>query len=132
MFVLVEFATGYTLFEKKTVQEIGLDLIQESITDFGRFAQVVSLKSFAPFKSAQHALQEINSVSESICSDYLKQFLELNKVKELGVGDAQLGGSIKDHIKVNVHFNEVVRELVRGIRVHAETFLKQLKKGFFV
>jgi nucleolar protein 56 len=129
MFVLVEFATGYTLFEKKTVQEIGLELIQESLTDFSRFSKIVQLKSFSPFKSAQHALQEINSVSESICSDYLKQFLELNKVKELGLGDAQLGGSIKDHLKVNIHYNDVMRELIRGIRAHAESFLKQLKKG---
>jgi nucleolar protein 56 len=129
MLVLVEFATGYTLFEKKTVQEIGLELIQESLTDFSRFSKIVQLKSFSPFKSAQHALQEINSVSESICSDYLKQFLELNKVKELGLGDAQLGGSIKDHLKVNIHYNDVMRELIRGIRAHAEAFLKQLKKG---
>ena len=40
-----------------------------------RFGKVVKLKGFKPFVSAANALGEINSISDSICSDDLKNFL---------------------------------------------------------
>ena len=53
-------------------------------SDMTRFGKVVKLKGFKPFTSAAMALDEINNVAESTCSDDLKNFLELNlpKVKD--------------------------------------------------
>lgn len=69
-----------------------------------------------------------------IVNDFLKSFLEMNlpgkKSKtELGVGDKTLGGSIKQELGYDVVSNEMVTELIRGIRLFAEKLLKPLKDG---
>jgi nucleolar protein 56 len=46
-----------------------------------RFGKVVKLKGFKPFTSAANALGEINQISDSICSEDLKNFLEMNLPK---------------------------------------------------
>lgn len=43
--------------------------------------QVVKLTSFAPFKNAAHALDEVNAISEAVLTDDLKNFLEINLPK---------------------------------------------------
>ena len=43
--------------------------------------QVVKLTSFAPFKNAAHALDEVNAISEAVLTDDLKHFLEVNLPK---------------------------------------------------
>lgn len=43
--------------------------------------QVVKLISFAPFKNAAHALDEVNAISEAVLTDDLKNFLEVNLPK---------------------------------------------------
>ena len=43
--------------------------------------QVVKLTSFAPFKNAAHALDEVNAISEAVLTDDLKNFLEVNLPK---------------------------------------------------
>ena len=43
--------------------------------------QVVKLTSFAPFKNAAHALDEVNAISEAVVTDDLKNFLEVNLPK---------------------------------------------------
>ena len=45
--------------------------------------QVVKLTSFAPFKNAAHALDEVNAISEAVVTDDLKNFLEVNLPKVL-------------------------------------------------
>ncbi|KAJ3256055.1 snoRNP complex protein nop56 [Boothiomyces macroporosus] len=137
-FVLVELATGYTLFERISSEEIGQNLedVQKSITDFSRFQKIIKLKSFAPFRSAAHALENAMDVSEGIMNAHLKAFLELNLAKAgkkqkviLGVGEATLGGAIKEGLGYDCQVNDVFRELIRGIRMHSEKLLSQLKEG---
>lgn len=68
MFVLFEHAAGYTLFRVKEFEDVGafLPQVEQSVTDLSRFNGVVKLMAFAPFKSAAHALDNINSISEGI------------------------------------------------------------------
>lgn len=47
----------------------------------GDIMQVVKLVSFAPFKNAAHALDEVNAISEAVLTDDLKNFLEVNLPK---------------------------------------------------
>ena len=42
---------------------------------------MVKLTSFAPFKNAAHALDEVNAISEAVVTDDLKNFLEVNLPK---------------------------------------------------
>jgi nucleolar protein 56 len=135
MFILVELATGYSLFERQESDEIGqeLDKVQKSITEYSRFLKMVKLKSFAPFKSAAHALENCNDVSEGIMNSHLRAFLEMNLKKEkgliLGVSDANLGGNIKEGLGFDCRVSDLVREIIRGIRLHAEKMISVLKKG---
>ena len=66
MFVLFEHAAGYALFRVKEFEDVGsfLPQVEQSVTDLSRFNGVVKLVAFAPFKSAAHALDNINSISE--------------------------------------------------------------------
>ncbi len=69
-FLLQELASGYALYEQTASEEIGqaLEDIQKAILDFPRFSKSIALKSFIPFKSAAHALENINDVSEGVLS----------------------------------------------------------------
>jgi hypothetical protein len=69
-------------------------------------------------------------------TDDLKNFLEMNlpKVKagkkakfSLGVGEPKLGSSIFEATSVPVQSNEFVLEFIRGIRLHFQRFVKDLK-----
>lgn len=68
MFVLFEHAAGYALFRVKEFEDVGsfLPQVEQSVTDLSRFNGVVKLVAFAPFKSAAHALDNINSISEGM------------------------------------------------------------------
>ena len=103
-----------------------------------RFGKVIKLKGFKPFTSAANALGEINSISDSICSDDLKNFLELNlpKVKDskkakfqLGVSDPKLGNSIVEATNIPCVCNDHIGEIIRGCRMHFSRFIKGLKDG---
>jgi len=140
-YLLFESSSGYGLFECKEVEQIAdmTDEFQSSIKEFSAFNKMVSLKGFMPFLSAESALSNINDVTEGILNDDLKSFLEgqgLPTVKKgkkakfsLGVGDAKLGGSIKDATQVDCVSNEKVLELLRGVRQHLVKFLKGLEHG---
>lgn len=64
--VLFESASGYAIFEAKQQEEIGAKTkaVQASIEDLQKFGKMVQLISFSPFKSAAHALENANDVSE--------------------------------------------------------------------
>lgn len=64
--VLFESASGYAIFETKDVEEIGAKTkqVQASLKDLASFGKMVHLQSFSPFKSAAHALENANDVSE--------------------------------------------------------------------
>ena len=64
--VLFESASGYALFEVKLQDALASSTkaLQESIDDLAKFGKMVNLLSFAPFKSAAHALENANDISE--------------------------------------------------------------------
>jgi len=136
--VLFESASGYALFTVKQQEEIGAKTkeVQDSIQELHKFGKMVELKSFMPFKSAAHALENINDVSEGVCNDYLKNMLELNLPKHskkapvvLGVSEKNLAGSIVAAVSIECDTSERALELIRGIRLHAEKLLKGLETG---
>ncbi|KAF9275512.1 snoRNP complex protein nop56, partial [Linnemannia elongata] len=123
-YFLYESSSGYALFERLESEEIGSKLadVCEAATDLTKFGKMVKLKSFAPFKSAAHALENMNDVSEGIMNDHLKAFLEMNLPKPgkkskvvLGVTEKSLAGSIKDGLGYECDASEIVLDLVRGV-----------------
>ncbi|XP_038686591.1 nucleolar protein 56-like isoform X2 [Tripterygium wilfordii] len=71
-------------------------------------------------------------------TDELRNFLELNlpKVKEgkkpkfsLGLAEPKIGSHISEATKIPCQSNEFVLELLRGVRLHFDRFLKDLKPG---
>jgi hypothetical protein len=48
-----------------------LEDVQKAALDLAQFGRYVKLKSFAPFKSAGHALANIMDVTEGQCSDFV-------------------------------------------------------------
>ncbi|ORY39503.1 Nop-domain-containing protein [Rhizoclosmatium globosum] len=131
----------YALFERVQGEEIGQELeeVQKAALDLAKFGRYMKLKSFAPFKSAAHALENIMDVTEGVLNvnDHLKSFLELNMPSgkksgaQLGVGEKTLAGSIKQLMGYDCVSNETVTELIRGLRLHGDKMLRQLKEGDF-
>jgi len=129
--VLFEHATGYGLFRVKEFEEIAMlqSAVEESITDISAFNSVISFQAFNPFKNAEDALANINAVSEGLCTDQLKFFLQANMPKKakkvtMGVLDPKLGAAVSEAIGVKVSHVGVVPEIIRGIRLHFAKLVK--------
>lgn len=86
------------------------------------------------------ALENINLVSEGIVSEYLKSVLELNLPKAgkktkvvLGVSEKNLAGAIKSEFPglecETADTSDIVGDVIRGLRLHADKLLKDLKPG---
>ncbi|KAJ1697148.1 hypothetical protein LUZ63_005660 [Rhynchospora breviuscula] len=138
LYLLFESASGYALFHAYGMDEIAQDTqaVRDSIVDLNRFGQVVKLTAFSPFSSTIDALNQINAISEGIMTDELRNFLELNlpKVKEgkkakfsVGVFEPKVGSHISEVTKIPCQSNEFVLELLRGVRLHFDKFIKELK-----
>ena len=80
LFVLLECAAGYALFDVYAMEEIGglLQDAMDTVTDLQQFGHAVKLQSFQPFSSAAEALENANAISEHALSQTLYNFLELN------------------------------------------------------
>ncbi|KAK8919310.1 putative nucleolar protein 5-2 [Platanthera zijinensis] len=138
LYVLYESASGYSLFLAHGLDEIGqsVDAVRDSVLDLSRFGKVVRLVAFSPFSSALDALNQCNAISEGIMSEELRNFLELNlpKAKEgkkakfsLGVAEPKVGSQIFEVTKIPCQCNEFVLEILRGVRLHFDRFIKDLK-----
>ena len=134
--MLLECAAGYALFEVVAFEEIGalLEGNMDTVTDLKRFGRAVKLKSFDPFESAQVALENANAISEHAMTAALHNFLEMNLPKKsksysLGVIDTGLATAISDGLGISCRSDDTVREVLRGCRVHLETFIKGLEGG---
>jgi nucleolar protein 56 len=66
--VLFETASGYAIFNVTLHDEVGARqrAVQASIQDLAQFQKMVTLLSFSPYKSAAHALENANDVSEGV------------------------------------------------------------------
>ncbi|KAK4486142.1 hypothetical protein RD792_008810 [Penstemon davidsonii] len=140
LYVLYESASGYGLFLAHGIDEIGqnTEAVRTSVSDLNRFGKVVKLAAFSPYQSALDALNQCNAVSEGQMTDELRNFLELTlpKVKEgkkpkfsLGVSEPKLGSHIYEVTKIPCQSNEFVLELLRGVRLHFDRFIENLKPG---
>lgn len=142
LFVLLECAAGYALFEVVAFEEIGalLEGSMDTVTDLQRFGRAVKLKAFQPFESAQDALENANAISEHAMTGSLHNFLEMNlpKLKKssktasfaLGVIDPALATAISDGLSgISCRSDDTVREILRGCRLHLDTFVKGLEGG---
>jgi len=136
LLTLLESAAGYALFEVVAFEEIGslLEGSMDTVTDLKRFGRAVKLKAFGPFESAQVALENANAISEHAMSDALHNFLEMNLPKKakkftLGVVDPGLGTAIGEGLGVSCRSDDTVREILRGCRLHLDTFVKGLEGG---
>ncbi|KAL2459595.1 nucleolar protein NOP56 [Forsythia ovata] len=140
LYILYESASGYSLFLAHGLDEIGqnTEAVRGSVADLNRFGKVVKLAAFSPFESALDALNQCNAVSEGQMTDELRNFLELTlpKVKEgkkpkfsLGVAEPKLGSHICEVTKIPCQSNEFVLELLRGLRLHFDRFIENLKPG---
>ncbi|KIJ55044.1 hypothetical protein M422DRAFT_152738 [Sphaerobolus stellatus SS14] len=138
--ILFESSSGYAIFETKNTEEIGAKTkgVQQSLKDLASFGKMVQLVSFSPFKSAAHALENANDVSEGVVHEHLKALLELNLSKpskknkvanvKLGVSDPPLATSIKRELGIECDTSERSLELIRGIRLHASKLLKGMQE----
>ncbi|KAK7462286.1 Nucleolar protein 56 [Stygiomarasmius scandens] len=133
---LFESSSGYAIFEVKLTEDIGANTpaAQESIKDLSKFGKMVSLMSFSPFKSAAHALENANDISEGLVHDHLKSLVELNLSKTskkssivLGVSESTLAGNIRESTGVQCDASEKAQNIIRGIRLHAGKLLKGLQ-----
>ncbi|CAA2989126.1 nucleolar 56-like [Olea europaea subsp. europaea] len=140
LYILYESASGYGLLLAHGLDEIGqnTEAVRSSVTDLNRFGKVVKLAAFSPFDSALDALNQCNAVSEGQMTAELRNFLELTlpKVKEgkkpkfsLGVAEPKLGSHIYEVTKIPCQSNEFVLELLRGVRMHFDKFIENLKPG---
>lgn len=136
LFTLLECAAGYAIFEVVAFEEIGglLEGSMDTVTDIKRFGRAVKLKSFSPFESAQVALENANAISEHAMSGALHNFLEMNlpkksKTYSLGVLDPGLATAISDGLGISCRSDDTIREVLRGCRMHLDTFVKGLEGG---
>lgn len=150
LYLLSESASGYALFEVKEADVIAsqTDEVQGALAEYARFATLVKLAAFAPFLSAEHALENANLISEGTVSEYLQNFLQTNlprapsKTKkallppvQLGVHrDPKLKSAVSEVLEgaVAVVADERIDDLLRGVRVHFEKFVQALKPGDLV
>ncbi|CAN6295092.1 unnamed protein product [Urochloa humidicola] len=140
LYLLFESASGYGLFHAYGIDEIGqsVEAVRNSVQDLDRFGKAVKLTAFTPYSSAMDALNQCNAISEGIMTDELRSFLELNlpKPKEgkkakysLGVVEPKVGSHIAEVTGIPCQSNEFVQELLRGVRLHFDRFIKELKES---
>ena len=139
-YVLLETATGFALFERGQGDEVSLKLheVQKSVLEFGRFSRMLSLRAFAPFKTAEEALENINAVAEGSMTPMVSAFLEANlplpkpgkkSSFALGVSAHNLGGVIQESLGISCLCNDLTAELIRGVRNHMTSFVSALRTG---
>ncbi|KAK3004758.1 hypothetical protein RJ639_018493, partial [Escallonia herrerae] len=95
--------------------------------------KVVALKAFSKFENTLQAFAESTLLTDSKPSKGLRKFLKVHcKGETLAVADTKLGKAIKDKLIVNalqkiecVH-NNVVMELMRGVRSHLTELISGL------
>lgn len=104
--------------------------MQASLLDLERFGGVLKLAAFSPFKSAAHALENANDISEGVVSAHLAGFLQQNlggkaaRKPVLGVLDRQLAGNIRAATGIECDgAGSVTAELARAIRFHGQKIL---------
>ncbi|RWR74408.1 nucleolar protein 56-like protein [Cinnamomum micranthum f. kanehirae] len=140
LYLLFETVSGFSLFHAHGITKIGGDVeaVRNSIHDLERFRNVVKMVGFQPFPSAYSALVQCKKMSKGMLTEELKTFLVLNlpRVKEgkkpkfnLGVAEPKIGSQISETTKIPCLSNDLVLELFRGVWLHFNKFIMDLKQG---
>lgn len=147
LYLLSESASGYALMQVLEADVIAsqTDQVQAAVAEFARFSRMVKLSAFAPFSTAEHALENANMISEGAVSDFLENFLDTNLPTsssqskknsnpsvQLGIHrDPKLKSALSEAMggKVAVISDERVEDLLRGARMHFEKFIDGMKPG---
>lgn len=140
MFILYEAANGYCLFQKEEYDETGAGLskVQKAVDSLERFTKMVTIAAYQPFKTAEEALENIQSVAHNKVSPTLKAFLtaHLPSTKSskkqkfaLGICDPRLGQEIFSETGITASYNETTVELMRGIRTHFAKIIKKINES---
>jgi len=133
--VLYEHASGFSLFRVKEFEEIAAlqASVQKSVSSFNKFQSIVQLVAYAPFTSAQNALDNVNAISDGQITEDLTAFLESNLPKskknqtvQLGVADPKLGSTIQEQLGIHCTHTDAIPEIIRGIRTHASKLIESL------
>jgi len=129
--VLFEHAAGFAVFKIREFEEEGMFLpeVEECVRDYSRFTAVAQLVTFSPFKTAQAALENLNSITEGILPEDLKTLLVQLGVKKLvlGVSESKLASAISECFpKVKIRVGILIQEICRGIRTHFYKMVKGL------
>ncbi|KAJ8540258.1 hypothetical protein K7X08_030177 [Anisodus acutangulus] len=109
---------GFALF--KVLDEGKLSKVEDlskefATSDSGR--KVVKLKAFSMFENTTEALSAATLLIDSKPSKGLRKFLKVHCESEtLGVADSKLGNAIKEKLQIECVHNNVVMELMRGLR----------------
>ena len=138
VFILYEHAAGLSLFDCKGINEIAIHekAVQQSIVDFNKFSQMATLFSFKFFPSTEVALETMNLITEGQPSEFLLNFLATslpeqaanNKNKGgvvVGISESKLAGFVQQQLGISCISDDIVREIIRGIRLHFNKFLEQ-------
>ncbi len=87
--------------------------------------------AFKKFKDTTEALVAATALLESSLDKGLKKFLKKNAVElqdKLAVSDAKLGGVIKEELGIKAVNNDMVMELMRGVRSQMSSLIPQLEE----
>jgi len=130
-YILFETAPGYALFKVNEAEDIGsmVETMQESMQDFQKFSNVVSLAAFNPFHTAEQMLDNMNALSEGVLTEDLRSFITtyVPRDKTLGVVEDKLASAIADACEVQCSKSKLVAEVQRGIRLHFTKFIDGMK-----
>ncbi|KAM3236579.1 hypothetical protein P3L10_016616 [Capsicum annuum] len=118
MLVLFETPAGFALF--KVLDEGKLSKVEDLSKEFttsDSAGKVVKLKAFSKFENTSEALSAATLLIDSKPSKGLCKFLKSHCDGEtLGVADSKLGNAIKEKLQIECVHNNVVMELMRGLR----------------
>ena len=129
LFILYESAQGYFLFVKEDYDETGggLSKVQKAVNSLERFSKTTKLVGSHPFKTAEEALENINSLAGGKITSTLKNFLatylpasKSSKKQKfaLGISDAKLGPELFTETGITAIHNDTTMEMIRGVRTH--------------
>ncbi|GMH10462.1 hypothetical protein Nepgr_012303 [Nepenthes gracilis] len=118
MLVLFETPAGFALF--KVLDEGKLSKVEDLGKEFATAdsaRKIVKLKAFDKFENTTEALSAATLLIESKPSKGLRKFLRAHCQGEtLAVADSKLGNAIRDKLQIECVHNNVVMELMRGVR----------------
>ncbi|XP_015076886.1 probable nucleolar protein 5-2 [Solanum pennellii] len=118
MLVLFETPAGFALF--KVLDEGKLSKVEDLSKEFmtsDSARKVVKLKAFSKFENTSEALSAATLLIDSKPSKGLRKFLKAHCDGEtLGIADSKLGNAIKEKLQIECVQNNVVMELMRGLR----------------